>query len=120
MNKFLHIASHPRYRYYRQHERHDGQHYSQICPEGKHPECSRPFRGKTGNYRGLCDESSTFAGKRIRDLKLPHNTLIVFISHGSENIIPTGDYMIEQGDNIVLITNKEAIKRLDKMLDNRS
>jgi len=75
--------------------------------------------GKLEIIEVSCDEDSSFFGKKIKDLKLPHDTLIIFISNGQENIIPHGDYTIQSGDHIVLITRKESIKKLDKMFDQR-
>ena len=75
--------------------------------------------GKLEIIEVSCDEGCTFVGKKIKDLKLPHDTLIIFISNGRDNIIPHGDYAIQYGDHIILITRKESIKKLDKMFDQR-
>lgn len=64
-----------------------------------------------------CEEGCALVGKKIRDLKLPHHTLIVFISHEDENLIPHGDYTVEYGDNIVFITRKESIKKLERVFN---
>lgn len=66
-----------------------------------------------------CEEGCALVGKKIRDLKLPYHTLIVFISHEDENLIPYGEYVIQYGDHIVFITRKEAIKKLEKVFDLR-
>ncbi len=66
-----------------------------------------------------CEEGCAFVGKKISELKLPKDTLIMFITHDNENIIPYGGYTIAFGDHIVLITKKESIKKLDKLFDQR-
>ncbi len=75
--------------------------------------------GKLEIIEVSCDEGCTLVGKKIKDLKLPYDTLIIFISNGRDNIIPHGDYSIQYGDHIILITRKESIKKLDKMFDQR-
>lgn len=75
--------------------------------------------GKLEIIEVSCEEGCDFVGKKIADLKLPGDTLIIFISHDDVNIIPHGQYTIDYGDHIVLITTKEAIKKLDRLLDNR-
>jgi len=75
--------------------------------------------GKLEIIEVSCEEGCSFVGKKISELKLPGETLIIFISHDKENIIPHGQYTIDYGDHIVLITRKESIKKLDKLLDDR-
>jgi len=64
-----------------------------------------------------CESGCPFAGKEVQELKLPKNTLIMFITRGKESLLPYGQFVIEYGDHIVLITTKESVKKLDKYLD---
>ncbi|MFP4561745.1 MAG: Trk system potassium transport protein TrkA [Spirochaetia bacterium] len=71
--------------------------------------------GKLEIIEASCEEGCTLVGQKIKDLKLPYDTLIIFISREKENIIPTGEVTIEYGDHIVLLTRKESIKKLDRI-----
>ena len=56
---------------------------------------------------------SPIAGKLVKDITWPTNTLILSIKRGGEEILPTGNTEIRSGDSLVIITdlNKEAIIR---------
>ena len=43
-----------------------------------------------------------WAGKRIQDVGVPHNTLIAIIMRGKETIVPRGDVTILPGDKLIL------------------
>ena len=60
-------------------------------------------------------EGSRVANKRIRDLKLPYHSLLLFISRGDENYLPHGDDFLFPHDNVVLITRKENTGKLDQL-----
>ncbi len=61
------------------------------------------------------EKGSRVAGKRIRDIRLPYHSLIVFISRGKENYLPHGNDVIKEEDTVVLITRKEFVKKLDEL-----
>jgi trk system potassium uptake protein len=63
-----------------------------------------------------CDQDCTFVGHKIKDIKLPPDSLFVFISHEDKNLLPYGEYLITLGDHVILITTKKSIKKLDKLL----
>ncbi len=119
MNKFLHIATHLNIDTCISMNRTVVNTVLKYVRRGNIKNVHAISGGKLEIIEVSCDDACSFVGKKIKDLKLPHNTLIVFISHGTENIIPYGDYTIEYGDHIILITHKEAIKKLDKMFDYR-
>lgn len=75
--------------------------------------------GKLEIIEVSCETDCPFVGRRIRDLKLPPNTLILFISQAENNQIPFGDYLIEYGDHIVFIAHQDSIKKLDRLLESR-
>jgi CIC family chloride channel protein len=55
---------------------------------------------------------SPLAGKRIRDIELPTNSIIVSIVRDASPIIPRGDVSLEPGDRVVLIALPSAIPEL--------
>jgi CIC family chloride channel protein len=55
---------------------------------------------------------SPLAGKRIRDIDLPTDSIIVSIVRDGSPIIPRGDVSLEPGDRVVLIALPSAIPEL--------
>jgi trk system potassium uptake protein TrkA len=66
-----------------------------------------------------CESGCALVGKKIKDLRLPAYTLIVFISHEDTNLIPYGEYTIEYGDHVVFITRKESIRKLERVIERK-
>ncbi len=51
--------------------------------------------------------------RRIRDLRLPRDTLVVLLRRGDRTLVPRGDTVVEPGDVLVLLTTpeqEEAVK----------
>lgn len=63
----------------------------------------------------LLVENSEISGKKIKDIKLPSQTLIVSLTRDHGNILPYGDRVIHNGDYIVVIAQKETIPRIEKI-----
>ncbi len=53
--------------------------------------------------------------KKIRDIKLPPDSLIVTITRNGESIIPHGDITIRQNDHLIIIARKDAIPALEAL-----
>lgn len=62
----------------------------------------------------ICSGSS-IANKFIKDIKWPHNTLLVDVKRGEEQLIPTGDTRLMAGDFIYVLTENEYIEELQAM-----
>lgn len=58
---------------------------------------------------------SALTYKQIKSLKLPKETLILLVNRGESNLIPNGAMTLEPDDNIVLITKKDSIKKLEAL-----
>jgi trk system potassium uptake protein TrkA len=71
--------------------------------------------GKIEVIEVYVEESSKANGRRIRDLRLPHQSLIISISRGRENIVPDGDFVLQKGDYLILIVKKEFIKTIEQL-----
>jgi len=63
----------------------------------------------------LLVENSEIAGRKIKNIKLPPQTLIVSLTRDHENILPDGERVINNGDYIVVIAQKEFIPRIEKI-----
>lgn len=63
----------------------------------------------------LSVEGSERSGSRIKDIKLPPQTLIVSVTRGEKNILPDGNCTIENGDHIIVIAQKESITKIENI-----
>ena len=61
-------------------------------------------------------DNSDLIGKKLSEIKLPKNTLIILITRGEETIIPYGILEVEADDHIAIITERESIKKLEGLL----
>jgi len=63
----------------------------------------------------LSVEKSSIVGKKIKEIRFPPDTLIVSVTRGNKNIIPDGESIIQNGDDIIVIVRKESIKKMEDM-----
>ncbi len=61
-------------------------------------------------------DQSTITGIPIKNLKLKPSILICYISRGKKAIIPWGDTMIENGDNVIIVTTQKGINTIDDII----
>ncbi len=54
-----------------------------------------------------------YTGKPIHTLPLPRESLIIMVTRQGEQIIPTGDLVLQAGDHLMLIVKKESVKDLE-------
>ncbi|MBI9098558.1 MAG: Trk system potassium transporter TrkA [Spirochaetaceae bacterium] len=62
-------------------------------------------------------QTSSLSYQQIKSIRLPKETLIIHVSRGDLNIIPHGALALEPNDHVVLITRKDAIKRLESIFE---
>ncbi len=74
------------------------------------------FGGEAEALELSISNESNFQNKKIKDIKLPKNTLIVAVSRKSQTIIPDGNFRIENDDRIVMFAKKEDIPEIEKMV----
>lgn len=60
--------------------------------------------------------NSEAAGKRIVDLNIPEKCLIILISRGDKFIIPAGPTVIEGGDVLLVLANKNDLSVLQQIM----
>lgn len=63
------------------------------------------------------EEHSKIAGKKINELRLPVNSLIVSLTRNGENIIPSGNISVMARDSIIVIAKKESLPKTVEALD---
>ena len=60
-------------------------------------------------------DTSAISGKRIRDIRLPKGILIGSVVRDGEVLVPKGDTEIRARDRVVLFTNADLIKKVEKL-----
>lgn len=61
-------------------------------------------------------ETAKIVGKPLKDVKMPASAIIGALIRGNEAIIPGGNDVIEPGDRVFVFTEKQAIKKLEKLI----
>ncbi len=61
------------------------------------------------------EATSKVVDKRIRDIRLPPNALIISVARGESNIVPSGGLELIEGDYLIIIANKESIQKLEEI-----
>ena len=70
------------------------------------------FKIKSGLVEIPVPEDSPAAGRRIVDLGLPRDALIVLIGRGDELVVPHGGTVISGGDTLLVLADKETRARV--------
>ncbi len=60
--------------------------------------------------------TSAITGKPLRKISFPKGAILVCIIRGDEIMIPTGESVVEPDDRIILFAQRQAVKKLEKML----
>jgi trk system potassium uptake protein len=55
----------------------------------------------------LLSDQSPVAGKPLREIELPENSLVGFVLRNSQPIVPRGDTVLQSGDRLILIALPE-------------
>ena len=61
-------------------------------------------------------ESSNWAGRRIKELDLPQDCLIALVVRGNERIVPIGDTLLQDGDEVVICTRSYQDESTDRLI----
>ena len=69
-------------------------------------------RGKLALVRVDLSSDSPVIDKRVRDLALPENSVLVTIVRGENIIVPKGDTVLQKGDDLVALTTIENEQQL--------
>lgn len=71
--------------------------------------------GDTEVIEFTSDSNCTLNNLPLKDVKLPKNCLIVAVSRGEQNIIPDGNFVLRENDNIIVFTKKSAVSKLEQI-----
>jgi trk system potassium uptake protein TrkA len=61
------------------------------------------------------EETSLVNGKKIIELKLPKQTLIISLTRDNNHIVPDGELVLRGGDYIIVIARKESVTRIEEI-----
>ncbi len=61
--------------------------------------------------------NQNIVGKKIMDLKLPAGCLIITVQRHRKTIIPTGSFVIEEGDSLITFVAHDEISRLEELFN---
>ncbi|MGQ9626262.1 MAG: chloride channel protein [Anaerolineae bacterium] len=61
-------------------------------------------------------DSDAAVGKKLRELVLPHDSLIISIRRGGRVVVPRGDTLLLAGDLVVALTTENSQEKLRKCL----
>ena len=64
----------------------------------------------------VIDEKCKIAGKKLMEIKFPENVLVGAIVREEKVIIPDGNTVIQQGDKVTLLGEKDDVKEALKMI----
>lgn len=73
--------------------------------------------GKAEVIEFSLDKGSSAAGKQVKELKLPGNTLVLAVTRESSSYIPNGSFEIRENDSIVTITTKESVSAVEEIFN---
>ena len=59
------------------------------------------------------EKGSPIAGKTIKDIRLPKQSLIMLVVRQDEHILPHGDFMLQMSDRVFVIARTEDIKKVE-------
>ncbi len=78
------------------------------------------FESKQGDENDLFDfyiaENSGVVGKTVVEIGLPKESLIVLINRNEQYVVPRGGTIIEQGDIILVLSNKKILGEIRRLL----
>ncbi len=61
--------------------------------------------------------NQNIVGKKIMDLKLPAGCLIITVQRNRKTIIPTGSFVIEEGDSLITFVAHNEISKLEELFN---
>jgi len=64
----------------------------------------------------VAHEDSPIVGKKVMDINFPRGCLILCFQRGDEVIIPRGDTVIQPADQLIIISTRQNISKVEKVL----
>ncbi|MDY6968881.1 MAG: Trk system potassium transporter TrkA [Spirochaetota bacterium] len=86
-----------------------------VIRRGKIDSIHSIFGGKAEIIELSVDDSIIKSGSPIKKHKIPENTLIVSITRDNKTYIPDGDFIMQAGDNVIIVASKESIPQIEEI-----
>ena len=64
----------------------------------------------------VAQEDSPIVGKEVKDLKFPRGCLVLCFQRGDDVVIPRGDTVVEPNDRLIIISTRQNIPKVEKVL----
>ena len=72
-------------------------------------------KGQVAVEEVIVTRAGMLAGKRIREIRWPHDCVVATIRRGGEVLIPNGDTIIEAGDRLVVVVEPDGAEQVRRM-----
>jgi trk system potassium uptake protein TrkA len=60
-------------------------------------------------------KKSKVAGKPLKKVKFPKGSIVCMVVHNGNTVVPRGDYIIEEGDRVVVFALQSANTEVEKL-----
>ncbi len=74
------------------------------------------FHGKAEVIEFLVDSENPLAGKQIKDIEFPENSIILSIVRNNTSILPHGNLAIEPDDLVLIIAERASIPKIENFI----
>ena len=88
-----------------------------IVRRGRVRSVASLFGGQAEVIESTVEDASRMTGRRIQELKLPEESLIVSVRRDGETLLPRGDLVVQDADRLTIIARTDAIGRVEELFD---
>jgi trk system potassium uptake protein TrkA len=67
----------------------------------------------------LVSANCLIAGKKLKNIKFPRNSLVGALIHDEDVIVPNGETILHEGDRVVVFTLPENVKKVGQYFESR-
>lgn len=78
------------------------------------------FDGRAEVIEYRVGSTTPIAGKSLKEITMPPNSLIVSAHRGTKDILPDGSFVVNDGDDLIVIATREAIPKIEKLMTSGS
>ena len=88
-----------------------------IVRRGRVRSVASLFGGQAEVIESTVEDASRMAGRRIQELNLPEESLIVSVRRDGETLLPRGDLVVQDADRLTFIARTDAVGRVEEFFD---
>ncbi|MFC1671004.1 Trk system potassium transporter TrkA [Spirochaetota bacterium] len=75
------------------------------------------FDGKAEVIEYSIDANSTIVNKSINQIDSAENALILCVERNNKSLIPSGNFTLREGDNMIIIGRKDSVTEIENILE---